>query len=386
MANNRLRPITNFPQLVEEFHPTKNPGVDISTVGYQSRGEIWWKCQNGHEWLQAPQRRFSAEVKDRVIRCLQCRNAENLASEYPELVRQWHPTLNLKHPSEYKSQSNARVWWRCEFGHEWQSIISNRIKYWLCPFCTGYRVTPEYNFETSHPDLAREWHPTLNDGLKPCDVFPKSNKKVWWLCPNNHAYSCLITHRIIIGTSCQRCNSFEFLYPEIVSEWHPDLNGDLLPKNVSFGSRKKIYWQCPKVKEHVWRSEVHYRTMGYLCPYCNIKSKGEFAINKLLNELGVDYQREFAFEDCRDRIRLRFDFAVFPHTRNLGVIEFQGQQHYHPIAYWGGEKTLKLTQKRDKIKQTYCLENQIPQLIISYDADQSIEEAVLNFVENLQKL
>ena len=36
---------------------------------------------------------------------------------------------------------------------------------------------------TLYPELAKEWHPTKNGNLKPCDVTKGKVKKVWWLLP-----------------------------------------------------------------------------------------------------------------------------------------------------------------------------------------------------------
>ena len=38
-------------------------------------------------------------------------------------------------------------------------------------------------------------------------------------------------------------------------------------------------------------------------------------------------------------------------------IEYQGQQHYEPAGYFGGEESFKQTQERDKRKKQLCDEN-----------------------------
>lgn len=62
------------------------------------------------------------------------------------------------------------------------------------------------DLSTTHPQLAKEWHPTLNGDLKPTQVTYGSGKKVWWLCPENHEYQATVLHRSS-GTSCSVCNS-----------------------------------------------------------------------------------------------------------------------------------------------------------------------------------
>ena len=37
---------------------------------------------------------------------------------------------------------------------------------------------------------------------------------------------------------------------ELLAQWHDSKNGDLTPADISFGSQKKIWWQCSK--GHEW--------------------------------------------------------------------------------------------------------------------------------------
>ncbi len=48
------------------------------------------------------------------------------------------------------------------------------------------------------------------------------------------------------------------------------------------------------------------------------------------------------------------------------LIEFDGLQHYKPLGYFGGDKKLEFTQLCDKIKNEYCLKNNIRLIRISY--------------------
>jgi hypothetical protein len=62
------------------------------------------------------------------------------------------------------------------------------------------------------------------------------------------------------------------------------------------------------------------------------------------------------------------------------MIEFNGLQHYKPIKFFGCQEGFNYLQERDKIKEKYCLENQIKLLIIRYD--DNIEE-ILNKTLNV---
>ena len=58
-------------------------------------------------------------------------------------------------------------------------------------------------------------------------------------------------------------------------------------------------------------------------------------------------------------------------------IEYNGQQHYMPIDYFGGEKHYESQIKHDKIKANYCSNNNINLLIIPYCDVDNIED-ILN--------
>jgi hypothetical protein len=48
--------------------------------------------------------------------------------------------------------------------------------------------------------------------------------------------------------------------PEIASEWHPTLNGDLTPDHVTAGSGKVAWWICPSNPDHAYQARIAHRT------------------------------------------------------------------------------------------------------------------------------
>jgi hypothetical protein len=52
-----------------------------------------------------------------------------LATKYPKVAAQWHPTLNGRlTPYQVFPHAEKRVWWRCHRGHEWRALISSRVQ------------------------------------------------------------------------------------------------------------------------------------------------------------------------------------------------------------------------------------------------------------------
>ena len=129
-----------------------------------------------------------------------------------------------------------------------------------------------------NPELAKEWHPTKNKDLTAADVSKGNNKKVWWQCPKGHSYEASINNRNR-GSGCPFCsgrmtskeNSLSEKYPSIAQQWHPTKNGELLTKDLSYGSGKTVWWRCAKDPSREWQAKICSRTKRNNptgCPYC----------------------------------------------------------------------------------------------------------------------
>ncbi|MFC1745908.1 zinc-ribbon domain-containing protein, partial [Candidatus Riflebacteria bacterium] len=193
----------------------------------------------------------------------------NLLILNPELAKQWHPIKNNKlRPEHFTPMANKKVWWLCEQNHEWEALISNRMKGTGCPGCAGQIATNERNFKVLYPALAQQWHPEKNSDLTPEQVTPGSDKKVWWLCEKGHEWQYIVGYRTKGNSPCPICTSLAELHPDLAAQWHPDKNGDLTPKQFTPGSGKKVWWQCEE--GHEWEKSIEERTKkkNSPCPIC----------------------------------------------------------------------------------------------------------------------
>lgn len=117
----------------------------------------------------------------------------------------------------------------------------------------------------------------------------------------------------------------------------------------------------------------HFINREQRCPRCQ-ESKGERRIQKFLTRHNIKHYREYSFDDCKLELPLRFDFAIKEKSGIRLLIEFDGRQHFEAVTFYGGVRYLKLTQKRDRIKNDYAKENNIPLLRIPYTEYDNIEE------------
>ena len=120
-------------------------------------------------------------------------------SENKELMKEWDWEANKKaglDPDKLTLGSNKKAAWKCKkCGHNWLSKIANRtILKRGCPVCANHVIIKGKNdLATTHPQLAKEWHPTKNT-FSPNTVPHGTRKKVWWICPKGHEYQASILH------------------------------------------------------------------------------------------------------------------------------------------------------------------------------------------------
>ena len=128
------------------------------------------------------------------------------------------------------------------------------------------------------------------------------------------------------------------------------------------------------------------RKANHSCGCISLLSKGEQRIKEILINLNYRFQQEYSFKDLlgTNNHPLRFDFCILDNQdKVLGLIEYDGQQHFFPASGWGGKEQLKYIQHHDILKTNYAIINQIPLLRISYLEYNNILDYVVDFLKNL---
>lgn len=133
------------PDLVEELHPTDNPGLDSTQLGARSSRTLWWRCSTcGHDWRAAVANRTHGGtgcpvcgLKRRARTQSQVAPERSLAIKHPDIADELHPTRNPGiDPMRLGARSSMKLWWRCgTCGHTWRTAVSTRTEGCGCPAC-----------------------------------------------------------------------------------------------------------------------------------------------------------------------------------------------------------------------------------------------------------
>ena len=267
--------------LLQEWDNGGNLPLRPKNVRAETAKAIWWCCENGHRW--------QAGVKTRLEgagQCPFCRKEQHVEPtchwtlRYPEIAAQWDTEQNGGiQPEQVRVSGRQKYWWRCEKGHQWAALFRARTTGGSsCPYCAQRRVLAGYNdLGTKFPEIAKQWDYEKNAPLTPQETMAYSNRKVWWRCELGHSYAATVKNRTGKHTGCPYCtrrsvlpgfNDLASQHPELVAQWHPFMNGTLTPEQVTYGSKRRVWWQCPE--GHVWRAVIYSRTgtRPSGCPLC----------------------------------------------------------------------------------------------------------------------
>lgn len=194
-----------YPDLANEWHPSKNKGITPDDVVAGSNKKYWWRCpeDGAHEW--------KSSVYYRAKRGYGCTICGSLQEVNPELSEEWEFERNYPlTPATARPGSTKKVWWRCrkDPSHQWSARIDHRANGIGCPACSGRIATKATSLRALHPKLVEEWHPIRNHEFTPDDVRPGSRKRAWWRCriDPSHEWESAIYNRVN-GYGCPRCNS-----------------------------------------------------------------------------------------------------------------------------------------------------------------------------------
>ena len=250
-------------------------------------------------------------------------------------------------------------------------MTKKQVKH-VCPVCSNRKIQEGYNdLASNFEEVASEWDYEKNYPLKPTQVTFGSNKRVYWKCEKGHSWRSAVYKRTLNKHNCPICCNQIIVagindlashpkYGYLAKEWHPTLNGDLTPEKVPFGSNRKVYWKCDK--GHVWKASISHRTTrGQGCKLCTGSAMEKLAYD-ILKRFNMDFNREFSFKESKEVGKYRYDIYM---EKFKMLVELDGEQHLKDGTGVFNQKTsLEERIRRDNLKNTYALDNQIPILRI----------------------
>ena len=269
---------TVMPQVASEWHLTKNGYMTARSVTIGSNKKIWWQCDKGHEW--------QTTVSHRCLRGTKCPVCFGESkTSFPEqaiffYLRQVTEAYNrymLDNHTEidiYLPIFKIGIEYDGAYFHEGEkSALREKRKYESLNkhgiSLIRVREIAEPNKENTIFSKPGANDVELSQTIKDLCMYlgRKINKSINIDVDITRDRSKIYEQYILT----EKEHSLAVVNPKLAAEWHPTLNGSLLPQNVTAGSNKKVWWKCSE--GHEWEAAIASRNKGHNCSKCAKRSK-----------------------------------------------------------------------------------------------------------------
>ena len=166
------------------------------------------------------------------------------------------------------------------------------------------------------------------------------------------------------GQNCPLCShrAYKYTTEEFIKR-AKEVHGDKYDysKVEYIDNKTKICIICPKHGEFLQTPNDHLN--GYGCKICK-ESHLERKVRTLLQNNGFIFESQKTFNWLKNKSNMYLDFYLPEYNV---AIECQGEQHFKPIEYFGGEEKYNKQIINDDLKKKLCEENNIKLIYFSYN-------------------
>lgn len=195
--------------------------------------------------------------------------------------------------------------------------------------------------------------------------FLTTRSKISIICPD-HGLFTISLYRHILGEGCPECGNGKDKLDLFIKR-----SKEIFPEGLKYENLVYENFYSPVKLNCILHGEFEINPTDHIinhkgCPVCEKTSKGELIVEKYLVLNSIKYSPQHTFNDCKNVDKLRFDFYLPDH--NI-IIEYDGQQHHKSVRKFGGKTKLIYVKNNDKIKNDYCVRNNIKLIRINYNDD-----------------
>lgn len=131
---------TIHPNVASQWHKEKNGDLKPSDVFPNSLKRIYWQCKKNklHVWRATCHSRNYRKTGCPYCAKVRIHVCDSISIKVPELMLEWHPTLNGKRtPYNVGANSILKVWWICKINptHIWKEKVYLRTAGKGCFHC-----------------------------------------------------------------------------------------------------------------------------------------------------------------------------------------------------------------------------------------------------------
>jgi len=201
-----------------------------------------------------------------------------------------------------------------------------------------------------------------------------------------HEWECTPAQIMNRKSGCPKCSKSNKKTRTIIKNYHREVE-DLTGKEFHLIGEYINNYNNVIIKHELCDYEFKINPLKFLssprCPICHSPSGGAMLISLFLINNHVNFIQEYVFKDLLSdkNAHLRFDFAIFSNKKELlYLIEYDGQQHFKQIPYYGGDEYFNTVKINDGLKNNYCKNNNINLIRIPYYNKANINQILTKMV------
>ena len=346
LAEKRLS-INEFIEKARKVHGNKYDYSKAEYINYNTK--VCIICPEHGEFWQTPRSHL------RGCGCPICGGCEKLTTEeFIEKAKKVHGDKYDYSNAKYVNNS-TKVCIICpEHGEFWQTPNAHVSAKHECPMCSHQSYKYSYNEITN---LIKNKYPNINTISTSYSNRNEIGKFYCNCVDDNNEVHGIFTKKFVdvLRHGCPKCGQYSKLNKEIFVERSNKVHNNKYDySKVEYKtSEDKVCIICPEHGEF-WQTP-HSHLSGVGCPLCSKeKNINETCLYEYIkNNINCKIIREKKFK----WLGLKSIDIFIPSIKV--AIEYQGEQHFEPIKFYGGEKAYAETIKRDQEKYKLCTENGI---------------------------
>ena len=281
--------------------------------------------------------------------------------EFLESVTNVNPLIEIR--GKFINLKTQLLCYCKKHDYEWMGYPTSILKGCGCKYCKSEKI------HAAHSLTQEEFEQRIDKTIIPLGKYVNQNEKILVKCKKcGHIWEAFPSN-LMKGSGCPAC-SHHYKNNEIFLKELAKITDTIIPLEEYIGACEKILCQCIICK-NTFKTTPHKLLTYRGCPFCR-KSKGESAINLILSNQKILYERPKTYDDLLgvNGGKLSYDFYLPDY--NL-LIEYQGEYH-DGTARNQTEEQFKVQQEHDRRKREYAKKHNIALLEIWYWDFDNIEQ------------
>ena len=322
------------------------------TVYNGSHGKIIITCPIHGDFSQVAKSHLSGCGCPKCSNINRRKDIDNFITEAQQIHKNEDGTPKYDYSNVNYINALTKVTIICPIHGAFEQKPSSHLSGCGCPQCNhrSYVYTKEEFIEKAKEIHGNKYDYSkveyVNNETKVCIICPIHGE--FWQTPNNHFNSCGCYLCGKINTSITKTKTKEQFINDSKKIFRDFYD---YSKVVYKGNKEKVTLICPKHGEFMVRPDSHLvKFRG--CPQCAAENNHYETL--LFNHISERFNNLIFFHSKRNIEGLGSqEIDIYNEKYNIGV-EHQGNQHFIPINFFGGEKALERTKERDIRKIKNC--------------------------------